>query len=604
MDTPDRDTELSDRINELQAQLDSLKELLTQARPTPAPEPEESRPTPVEVGAPRLNTDVLPSDALEVLTPGLTGVRPKKAPMSLSTIDVDRLLKWSGVALVILAIGFFMSVAIERGWLTPELRVAGGIAVGAVLLAVGHQARPKQTAYGRTLQVGGIITLFVTLWAAHEVLGLVGFTTALGLMALVSAGGLALSALYTDPSLAALASVGGLATPLILMIGGSSSGDEAAAVLTLVAYSSVLLTVTTWLYVKHRWRSLLWASSAGGAVNILFAGILADRNPGDSQWIATVGVAVIVAVAWAIPVAIGESEEGWDTNFEARLRPFLSTAVHQLSILTPLWAWALLSGIWSDGREIPFGEFAALVGVIAAAISFSAKDHDLRLTNSTSALMMGFIAIANLFEDALLVLALAAYVVVIHYAADRLKSSVMRVAGHVSSLSLLVVLFLRLALTFDDPTWLDLGADLIAVGSFGAVALLAQRRQTRVIYAVLAYVGTHFWVVELADKFESSLAIVSVGWALIGLSMFVYGRSSRKTPFIQAGSATLVVVIGKLFLVDLAEVDPIAKIALFLGVGALFLGVSYFAKEDRTREDVAREDGLEKTPRPLDLDSK
>jgi uncharacterized membrane protein len=57
-------------------------------------------------------------------------------------------------------------------------------------------------------------------------------------------------------------------------------------------------------------------------------------------------------------------------------------------------------------------------------------------------------------------------------------------------------------------------------------------------------------------------------------------------------------VIGKLFLVDLAEVDPIAKIALFLGVGALFLGVSYFTKEDDTRED-----GPEETPGPLDPDS-
>ncbi len=599
MDTPDRDTELSDRINELQGQLDSLKELLTKADASPAPQPKEAHSPSGQVETPRLNPDVLPSGTLEALTPGLAGPPAAKKPAGLTTIDVDRLLKWSGVALVILAIGFFMSVAIERGWLTPELRVVGGIAVGAVLLAVGHQARPRQAAYGRTLQVGGIITLFVTLWAAHEVLGLIGFATTLGLMALVSAGGLALSALYADPSLAALASVGGLATPLILMIGGNSSADEAAAVLTLVAYSSVLLTVTTWLYIKHRWRSLLWAASAGGAVNVLVAGALAARTNDDpSRWVATLGVVFIVAVAWAIPVAIGESEDGWDSGFEVRLRPFLSTALHQLSILTPLWAWTLLSGIWSDVGEIPFGEFAALVGVIAAAISFSARDRQLRLTNATAALMMGFIAIADLFEDALLVLALAAYAVVIHYAADRLQSSVMRVAGHVSSLSLVVILFLRLVLTFGDPTWLDLIADLMAVGSFGVVALLVRRKQTRVIYAVLAYVGTHFWVVEMADRFDSSLAIVSVGWALIGLSMFVYGRSSDKTPYIQAGSATLVVVIGKLFLVDLAEVDPIAKIALFLGVGALFLGVSYFTKEDGTRED-----GPEETPGPLDPES-
>ncbi|MCZ6916991.1 MAG: DUF2339 domain-containing protein [Gemmatimonadetes bacterium] len=43
-----------------------------------------------------------------------------------------------------------------------------------------------------------------------------------------------------------------------------------------------------------------------------------------------------------------------------------------------------------------------------------------------------------------------------------------------------------------------------------------------------------------------------------------------------AGVATLMLVVGKLFLVDLARVEAIVRILLFLGFGGVFLTLSYF----------------------------
>ncbi len=44
----------------------------------------------------------------------------------------------------------------------------------------------------------------------------------------------------------------------------------------------------------------------------------------------------------------------------------------------------------------------------------------------------------------------------------------------------------------------------------------------------------------------------------------------------RGGMATLFVVVGKLFLVDLSEVEPVWRVVLFLGFGGLFLALSYY----------------------------
>jgi uncharacterized membrane protein len=50
------------------------------------------------------------------------------------------------------------------------------------------------------------------------------------------------------------------------------------------------------------------------------------------------------------------------------------------------------------------------------------------------------------------------------------------------------------------------------------------------------------------------------------------------------GAALMIVVVAKLFLVDLSSVGTIARIASFLSVGALLLATGYFAPLPPRRE--------------------
>jgi len=57
--------------------------------------------------------------------------------------------------------------------------------------------------------------------------------------------------------------------------------------------------------------------------------------------------------------------------------------------------------------------------------------------------------------------------------------------------------------------------------------------------------------------------------------MFVAGLRRDHTYLIRGGVATLFLVVAKLFLWDLAALDPLWRVLLFLGFGGLFLLLSY-----------------------------
>ena len=70
------------------------------------------------------------------------------------------------------------------------------------------------------------------------------------------------------------------------------------------------------------------------------------------------------------------------------------------------------------------------------------------------------------------------------------------------------------------------------------------------------------------------------------------GLSTSKVSMIRVvrilGSATLLLVVAKLFLVDLAALETIWRVLLFMGFGALFLLLSYLLKNllpDPEKED-------------------
>src|SRR5690606_14737555 len=78
-----------------------------------------------------------------------------------------------GVLILFLGVAFLLRYAAEHALLPVELRIAGVAAGGVVLAGLGWRLRERRRGYGLTLQGAGVGILYLTIFAAFRLYGLV-----------------------------------------------------------------------------------------------------------------------------------------------------------------------------------------------------------------------------------------------------------------------------------------------------------------------------------------------------------------------------------------------------------------------------------------------
>ena len=129
-----------------------------------------------------------------------------------------RMLAIVGGIALLLGAAFFLSLAFSRGWISPELRVATGLAVGAGLLVLGELAFSRlHGIVGHVLVAVGLATISLALFAATpRMFGLIGVEWAL-LGIFVAAVFAAVTAVRHDSEIvAAFSLIAMLASPPVI----------------------------------------------------------------------------------------------------------------------------------------------------------------------------------------------------------------------------------------------------------------------------------------------------------------------------------------------------------------------------------------------------
>ena len=121
----------------------------------------------------------------------------------------------------------------------------------------------------------------------------------------------------------------------------------------------------------------------------------------------------------------------------------------------------------------------------------------------------------------------------------------------------------------------DLTAILVAAG----VAWFVSEREWKIAYLTAAHLGMLAWLWQELAEVSSGDAFVSIAWGLYASALLVAGLRWNFAWFVRAGTVTLFVVVGKLFIWDLSGVEAIWRILLFLGFGSLFLALGYYLKK-------------------------
>jgi len=127
-----------------------------------------------------------------------------------------------GVVVLFFGVAFLLKYAYEHTHVPIELRLTG-VAIGAiVLLAIGWRLRRKVPGYALALQGGGIGVLYLTVFGAFRLFGLLPPSIALALLFFIAALSAVLAVLQNSQSLAILGASGGFLAPVLASTGGGS----------------------------------------------------------------------------------------------------------------------------------------------------------------------------------------------------------------------------------------------------------------------------------------------------------------------------------------------------------------------------------------------
>lgn len=127
-----------------------------------------------------------------------------------------------GLVVLFFGVAFLLKYAAQRNMLPLELRLGGAALGGIGLLVLGWRLRRKHAGYGLSLEGGGIGILYLVVFAAAKLYGMLPMSLALGIMVgLVAFSGL-LAVLQNAKGLAVFGSAGGFLAPVLMSTGSGS----------------------------------------------------------------------------------------------------------------------------------------------------------------------------------------------------------------------------------------------------------------------------------------------------------------------------------------------------------------------------------------------
>jgi uncharacterized membrane protein len=526
--------------------------------------------------------------------------RPQRTAFDFEAVFGGRVLAWIGGLAILFGAVLFLGMAISRGWLDEETRtiIAAAISLAALLGGVWLDERRGRTEAARALVASAISGLYATIVVATQAYSLISPQLGLALGAAVAAIGFLIAVHRRSAIVAAVGSLGALASPVTLGVGTSGLS---------IAFVAMALAATVAILVWQRWD---W----------LALGAFLVSAPQLGAWIAEdgrdhLGLAIAVLAGFWLLYA------GAALGYELRRRA---------GEALPIASWLLLLGGCIVFVGFGYGTLqgtdhhaAAVVLLFAFAalqVALGVLAIRLRVHRELGSLLIGLgIAITAFglgaaFHGPALVVAWAAAGAALAALGSRLDSAPEPALSSAERLPAAGAGFLVLAIGHTllheaPPAALfegvpSLAHALVALGACAGAAFALAGCARRVSpegaqaaafagAALLVYLGS----VAIVDTVgvdvsgatrQAGQAWLSAFWTVTGLAAVVVGLVRRRPEVRLGGLALLGVAIVKVWTYDLSELDALARVLSFVGLGALLLVGAYAyarIKPQNTKED-------------------
>ena len=257
---------LESQVRLLLDRVRALEEAADQARA-----PAAVLPTPAEAPAPEAVTAPVGPDPSFVAAPLSVSAGPSvptsspplippRSSLGLEQRIGARWATWVGIVVILVAAALFLKWAFDNEYLGPAARVGVGVVGGLLMLVSGLLLHRRQDVpyLSEGLAGGGLGCLYLSLFAAHALYGLIGPAAAFTSMFAVTLLGTLVAVLSGRLSTAVLAVLGGLLTPVLLRVERPDERNLLAYLLVLDALVLLVARFRTWPALTQ----LAWGGSA------------------------------------------------------------------------------------------------------------------------------------------------------------------------------------------------------------------------------------------------------------------------------------------------------------------------------------------------------
>lgn len=570
----------------------------TAAAPTPQPPqvaPPARIPTPTVATPPVAPPPTAPIQA--VAPPRVPSREPERFPadhapaLDLESQFAGRWLNYVGIVAILFATAFFIKYAFDNNWIGARGRVAVGLLAGALVLAWSDWLLHRGYKYFSEGIAGlGAAVLYLSLWGGWHYYRIFSSGQAFAGMTLVTAVMVAIALGRNSQRIALLALIGGFLTPELV-----STGTDHEIVL--FTYCAIL---SAGMLALERVKTWNWLPPIAFAATELYywgwySEFYAPEKLGKTLAFATLFLAVFAA----LPL-IRSRREGriGDSEYFIAIGNVLVFLLALQQMLWPDYRWALTAS------------YLALAAVHLIALralpepkpgAASETDH-VRWLFAGLALLCVSLAIPARLDHQWLTIAWAIEGALLVWSGVRIASWKLRLAGivffAVTALRLILlpvpagqliwnerfltyaiaVACFALACKFVRGIWTEFGKE--ERNLFAALAVGVN------VYALIALsleVWDFFWRTQTLglDRWLAQQLGLSVLWTLYAGGLIALGFARRSAMLRWQALALFALVVGKVFFYDMSSLDRIYRIASFLVLGVLLLGVS-FAYQRRT----------------------
>jgi len=493
-----------------------------------------------------------------------------------------------GITLLLWGLGFLFKYSVDKNWITPVVRVSFGLIIAIGLIVYGIRLDKSKRVLSQVLMGGGIAAFYITDFAAFQLYHLIPHYLAFSFMIGVTLLSYYLALYQNEPPLAMVAVIGGLATPFILNTG---SGNIPG----LVIYTCVVLAGSMAVYYFRPWRLLYWASWIGGWIVM---GIAVSQLPSQKLgplsylWSTQAGILFSWVLFWIVPMI--QKKGQWKptvaggapqpkTIYESLVQEHNLHITFQM-VFSALFSFHMSKLIW-DLTHIQWGGVVLWASLIFFLITFFAwwleKPHELIGLHALVGTVFLTIALFYLLDSHKLFIAYAVEATALHYISHRVREPAINFAANSLFVGVGLWLGARLLGGIEGDPIFNFQAFaylmVIALAVYSSTRL--DLKEISKIYVLLAYLGLLAWFLRELGSFSNGNGLVSIAWGLTGSILLAVGLRKNQLNIFKIGLATLVLVAIKLLIIDLANLDVIWRILIFMGFGGAFLFLSYWVKD-------------------------